>query len=244
MNNKQASILIVDDDQDIRTNVKDILDDLGYRTDVACDGPSAMHLIRSNHYDVALLDFKMEGMDGASLYREIKSIAPETVAIMITAFIENARIKQALDAGTWKVMRKPIDMPELLSLIEEASDQPLVLVVDDDEDFCESIWQVLRAAGFRVSLAQTEEEGLSKSESLDFDAALVDLQLGQGDGRRVLELILKSKEHSRVLLITGKSTELGAAIQEAEKLGVRTCLKPLDMDRLHTLLKQAVSCES
>lgn len=241
MSLKQSSVLIVDDDPDIRSNIKDILDDLGYRTDVACDGPSALELIRRNHYDVALLDFRMEGMDGAALYSEIKNIAPETVAIMITAFIENEGIKRAMDAGTWKVLRKPIEITELLPLIDQASDQPLVLVVDDDPDFCESIWQVLREAGFRVSLAQSEGEGVSKSQTLDVDAALVDLQLGQGDGRKVLEVILQSKEKSRVLLITGKSTELGDAIQEAEQLGILTCFKPLDMERILKLLEEAVS---
>lgn len=240
MSPKQVSVLIVDDDADIRSNLKDILDDLGYQTDLACDGPNALQLIHKNHYDVALLDFKMEGMDGASLYREIKSISPETVAIMITAFIENDGIRRALDAGTWKVLRKPIDITVLLPLIEQASDQPLVLVVDDDIDFCESIWQVLREAGFRVSLAQSEQEGVSKSQSLDVDAALVDLQLGHGDGRKVLEVILQSKDKSRVLLITGKSSELGDAIQEAEQLGVVTCFKPLDIDQVRKLLEQAV----
>src|SRR5262249_19103752 len=75
----KTSILVVDDDVDTCRNLSDILTDLGYRVDVAHDGPSALELVRRHAYDIALLDYKMPGMDGLTLYREIKGLRAGTV---------------------------------------------------------------------------------------------------------------------------------------------------------------------
>ena len=116
-----ASILIVDDDQDIAINMSDVLNDLGYEADIANDGSSALKLARSKQYDVALLDFKMPDMDGAELYARMKKLQPSVVAIMVTAYAESDGVDRALSAGTWQVLRKPIDFDKLLGFIQEAA---------------------------------------------------------------------------------------------------------------------------
>ncbi len=114
------SILVIDDDVDIATNVCDILHEFGYRVNMAHDGASALKLARGTTYDLALLDFKMPDMDGAELYEEIKAIQPSLVAIMITAYAGNDGVQRARNAGTRHVLRKPVDVSQLLSLIEKA----------------------------------------------------------------------------------------------------------------------------
>ena len=129
-------ILVVDDDQDICRNLSDILSDLGYQVDSAHDGPSALELVRQRPYDVALLDYKMPGMDGLTLYREIKKQRAGTVSLLVTAYASPATAQEALAAGAWKVVAKPVDFRKLLGFVDEALGQPLVLVVDDDQDLC------------------------------------------------------------------------------------------------------------
>src|SRR5215475_7162873 len=92
-------ILVVDDDADTCRNLADILADLGYRVDIAHDGPSALELVRKNPYDVALLDFKMPGMNGLDLYREVKKLRAGTVAIIVSAYTGSATREAALGAG-------------------------------------------------------------------------------------------------------------------------------------------------
>src|SRR5215468_5407194 len=138
MNTTQPSILVVDDDVDTCRNLSDILADLGYHVHTAHDGPGALELVRRNAYDVALLDYKMPGMDGLTLYREIKRLRAGTVAIVVTAYASGTTVEDALDAGAWQVLPKPVDFPRLLKLVEEAAGQPLVMVVDDDPDLCGS----------------------------------------------------------------------------------------------------------
>ena len=228
---KEPSILVVDDDDDIRSNVRDILEDLGYRTDTAHDGPSALHLVEQNTYDVALLDFKMPGMDGATLYAEMKKLRPEIVAIMVTAYAGSNGVDKALDAGTWKVLRKPVDFAALLPLVEQAACEPVVLVVDDDPDFCESLWQVLRDRDYRVKIAHTEKAGLSEAAAAGFDVAIVDLRLGEGDGLKVVAQIRSSNPAAKIILATGFPDCLDTPQADI------VLQKPLDLEQMLSEIK-------
>lgn len=227
---KEPAVLVVDDDDDIRSNVRDILEDLGYRTDTAHDGPSALSLVKQNSYDVALLDFKMPGMDGATLYAEIKKIRPEIVAIMVTAYAGGGGVEKAKDAGTWKVLRKPVDFAALLPLVEQAAREPVVLVVDDDADFCENLWQVLRDREYRVRIAHSEADGLHEAESSDFDVAIVDLRLGDGDGLKVVAKIRSSNPKAKIILATGFPDCLDAPQADI------VLKKPVDLERMLNML--------
>lgn len=121
----KAWILVVDDDVDTCANLSDILGDLGYRVDTAHDGHAALELVRQNPYDVALLDLKMPGMDGLTLYREIKKLRAGTVAIIVTAYASSVTTSDAQSAGVWQVIPKPVDFRSLLGLVDEALSQPL-----------------------------------------------------------------------------------------------------------------------
>lgn len=79
------SVLVVDDDADTCRNLSDILSDLGYQVDTAPDGTAALALVQKHAYDVALLDYKMPGMTGLELYREIKKARAGTVAVIVSA---------------------------------------------------------------------------------------------------------------------------------------------------------------
>src|SRR5262249_5382576 len=84
------SVLVVDDAPDTCRTLSDILTDLGYRVDTAPDGPSGLEMVRRNAYDVALLDFRMPGMDGLELYRRIKELRADTGAIIVSAYTNPA----------------------------------------------------------------------------------------------------------------------------------------------------------
>lgn len=136
MTGQAPSIILVDDDEDICVNMADILTDLGYDVDVAHEGRTALDLVRGRSYDVALLDLKMPGTDGVTLYREIKKVQAGMVAFLVTAYAGESTAEQAVAAGMWKVLTKPVDLSRLLLLIAGVLERPLVLVVDDDEDLC------------------------------------------------------------------------------------------------------------
>jgi len=243
MKPEASSILVVDDEVDTCRNLFDILTDLRHRVDVAHDGPSALELVRRNNYDVALLDLKMPGMDGVTLYREIKKLRAGTVAIIVTAYTSSGTTEAALSAGAWQVLPKPVDFPKLLRLVDEVLGQPLIMVVDDDHDLCASLWDVLRERGYRVSVAHDEREAAQRLKDTSFRVVLIDMKLPDADGAQVFRLVRAANPQARTVLITGCRPEMDQVIQKVVEEGAdAVCYKPFDipslLNTLQTLSKQ------
>jgi two-component system, NtrC family, response regulator HydG len=119
-----SAILIVDDEQDTCASLSDIISDLGYQVGVAYDGPTALELSRRQPYRLALLDYKMPGMDGVELYGHLKQVRADTVGVLVTAFAADGTLRAAAEAGIRRVLPKPVDFGRLLPLIEEVAGTP------------------------------------------------------------------------------------------------------------------------
>jgi DNA-binding NtrC family response regulator len=233
------AILVVDDDVDTCRNLSDILTDLGYQVDTAHDGPTALELVRRRPYEVALLDYKMPGMDGLALYREIKKLRAGTVAIVVTAYAGGGTAEEALQAGAWQVVNKPVEFPRLLGLVGEALGQPLVLVVDDDPDLCSTLWDLFRDRGYRVNIAHDEKQAAACLADASFKAVLIDMKLPAGNGTTVFRLVREVNPQARTIVITGYRNEMDEAVQEIMDEGAdAVCYKPFDVPRLLTTLDQ------
>jgi DNA-binding NtrC family response regulator len=180
----------------------------------------------------------MPGMDGLELYQEIKRVSPETVAVVTTAYVNHPRAEESLDAGVWKLVPKPVDLPHLLALVDEALNQPVVLIVDDDTELCLNLWDILRARHYRVGMVHSTlslQDRLGHGETCQ--VVVVDLQLPDGDGREVLRWIQQLDCHPRTILITGHRQEFGPE----QVLGAgadAVCYKPFDIPQLITTVER------
>jgi DNA-binding response OmpR family regulator len=235
----RPSILVVDDDVDTCHNLADILSDMGYHVDTAHDGPTALEMVRQRPYDVALLDYKMPGMDGLTLYREMRRLRSGTVALVVTAYAGSGTTEEALQAGAWQVLAKPVDFPKLLGLVNEALGQPLVLLVDDDPDLCANLWDLFRERGYRVSVAHDEKQAASCLRDGSFRAVLIDMKLPTGDGNSVFRLVRNANPQARTIVITGHRSETDQAVQQMLAAGAdAVCYKPFDIPKLLATLEQ------
>jgi two-component system, NtrC family, response regulator HydG len=234
------SILIVDDEPDACANLRDILTDLGYRVDTAGNGPQAIDLVGRTAYDIALLDLKMPGMDGLALYQRIKQLQPETAAIVVSAFAGSELADRAMQEGAAHLVAKPVDMPQLLQAIEGSLAQPLVLVVDDDTDFCENLWQILKSYGYRTALAHSAQQVRNRLTTKSFDVVLVDLKLSDANGgEEVLCFVRETNPQARRILVTGFPHDVAGPIRALLDDGVgAVCTKPVDFDRLIEILRR------
>lgn len=234
------AILVVDDDLDACQNLSDILTDLGYHVDTASSGPAALELINRNPYDVVLLDYKMPGMDGLTLYREIRQRRAGTVAVMVTAYAEGDAAEAALAAGAWRVLPKPVDLPKLLALVGTALEQPLVMVVDDDRDLCDSLWDVLRDRGYRVCVAHDEPQAAGRLGERVYKAVLIDMRLSQeGGGERVFRIVRQCNPAARVILTTGFRSEMAEPVEQLVAAGAEAVsYKPFDLPQLLATLER------
>ena len=229
-----ANILVVDDDDDVRANVVDILRMLGYAVTEAANAESALRAIDGSEFAVALLDFKMPGMDGASLYETIRARSPSTVAIMVTAWSGSDGARRALDAGAWSVMSKPIDVQRLIDQIDAAIHAGTGLLVDDDEELCHTLWDALNHERYRVSIASDAAAAEKLLASEHFDFALIDVHLGRNDGRNLLSKIHDSEDRpTKVWLISGDAEALRSFPRPGIDLTPDTVMtKPIDLERL------------
>ena len=239
MTPKTPSILVVDDEVDTCRNLSDILADLGYSVDIAHEGLTALAMVRQKPYDVALLDLKMPGMDGLTLYREIKKLRAETVAIVVTAYAGGDTKAEALTVGAWQILSKPVDLPKLLGFVDEVLGQPLVMVVDDDHDLCESLWDLLRERGYRVCLAHDEMEAAEQLTGREFKVVLIDMKLPAGDGATVFHIVRHANPQARTIVITGHRSEMDQLVRRVMDEGAdAVCYKPFDVPLLLSTLRQ------
>lgn len=230
MTDRNQRVLVVDDDRDIRTNLSDILVDLGYEVDVAEDGLSALSQIERRVYDVALLDLRMPGMDGMELYRRIKRVQAGTVVMIVTAYATSETAQAAMDAGAWQVIAKPVDIAGLIPRIDEALSRPLVILVDDDEAFCQSLWDVLHHHRYRACIAHDVEDAVERLKQRSFNVALVDVRLPGCDGREVAARIRAEYAGIRTMLVTAFRTEMMPTAERTRADDVdAVCFKPLDV---------------
>jgi DNA-binding response OmpR family regulator len=133
------SILVVDDDQELRENIREILDDAGFAVTVAASGEEALDCLERQSFDVILLDLIMPGLGGKEVLPLIKRLSPPVKVIMITAFatIENA--VSAMRKGADDYLTKPFKVDELLMAVrrclEEARLQKCHSVIDVEDTF-------------------------------------------------------------------------------------------------------------
>ena len=133
------SILVVDDDQELRENIREILDDAGFAVTVAASGEEALDCLERQPFDVILLDLIMPGLGGKEVLPLIKRQSPSVKVIMITAFatIENA--VSAMRKGADDYLTKPFKVDELLMAVrrclEEARLQKCHSVIDVEDTF-------------------------------------------------------------------------------------------------------------
>ena len=108
------AVLVVEDDRDFARNLVDFLQLQGYVTDYAADASSAMHLLRSNEYELVVLDLMLPGQDGLTLCRRIRGELHSRVPIvMLTAKDELDTKISAFDIGADDYVVKPAALREI-----------------------------------------------------------------------------------------------------------------------------------
>lgn len=115
----KVSILIVEDDEDIRCLFDYILSKAGYSVESVDDGFKALEKIRENEFHIAILDYILPEMRGNQLAEEIKKIRPNMKIVFITGFPEFAdEINNELGALSQYALKKPVTQETLLQTIK------------------------------------------------------------------------------------------------------------------------------
>ncbi len=122
MATKPKRVLIVQDDAESRTLIRDLLKTAGYEPAEAGDGPEGLAKAERLHPDMILLDVRLPGLDGYAVCRDLKA-KPETThipVIFVTAVADDDLNRLAFEAGAMACIMKPFRYEALLAVIEAA----------------------------------------------------------------------------------------------------------------------------
>jgi DNA-binding response OmpR family regulator len=122
------SILIVDDEQNLRKSLAMILQREGYSVTTAASANEAHQLLQAGAFDLAFFDIKMPEKSGLTLLSEIRELYPDMPVVLLTAFASLESAIEAVRIGADDYLLKPIDPPVILTRIKQVLEkhkQPL-----------------------------------------------------------------------------------------------------------------------
>lgn len=118
MSDNKKKILVVDDEDALRTVLSSELAGEGYDVETASDGDEAITVVQAKPFDLVLLDIKMPKVDGFEVLKFLKSKYPNIKVIMLTGFADLKNAIESKKLGAEDFVSKPYDLVDLLTTIE------------------------------------------------------------------------------------------------------------------------------
>jgi signal transduction histidine kinase/DNA-binding response OmpR family regulator/HPt (histidine-containing phosphotransfer) domain-containing protein len=238
-------VLIVDDLDISRQMLRDILLAWGFQVEEAASGAQALAALRAANdanrdFELVLLDWKMPGLDGVQVTREIREMVRRTeirsapVVIMVTAFSREKLLSAAGDAIPDDILVKPVMPSTLLEALtrlqggntDQISEKqrPLlagmaasirgarILLVEDNEVNQMVAREYLESSGLQVTVVNNGREGVEAVRKTRYDAVLMDLQMPEMSGIEATRLIRQDARFVDLPIIA-----MTAAVQERER---------------------------
>jgi DNA-binding response OmpR family regulator len=119
MTQSLVHILVVDDERNIRNNLRTLLEADGYKVDVAGNGDDGLQQVKEGRYDIVFVDIQMPKMDGLELLRYLRGIRPKMPVVMLTAYGSAKRAVEAMKLGAVDFLEKPFDPKAIQLLCQE-----------------------------------------------------------------------------------------------------------------------------
>jgi len=116
-----SRILVADDEESMRWVLSKALRKKGFTVDLARDGDEALRLIRSESYDLAILDIKMPGVSGLDLLDKVRELKGDLLVVIMTAEAGMKNAVEAMKRGAYDYLTKPFDLDVMDAIVEKAN---------------------------------------------------------------------------------------------------------------------------
>ena len=117
---EQVSVLVIENEKDIRLLLADILTSGGHRVASASDGIEALQLFKEDYFDLVLTDLGMPAMSGWEVASTIKKMAPDVIVAIVTGWGSPLDHRELEKNGVDMVVNKPFRVSQILNLVQEA----------------------------------------------------------------------------------------------------------------------------
>lgn len=209
-----ATILIVDDEKNIRTHLATYVRSLGHTADTAADAPAALASLTRHDTDIVLSDVRMAGMDGLALLRETRSRWPEAVVVLMTAYATVAEAVEAMRAGAYDYLVKPFSLDQVGLLLAR------VLEVQSLRRENRTLRRVLAEPALLESASGVMQRALATARQAATSDVTVLLTGESGTGKNVLAAAMhRWSQRSDGPFVTIACTTLADHLLESELFG-------------------------
>ncbi len=235
---RRGCVLIVDDQMGLAENIAEVLQGVGFQTEVAGSAEEGLERVARGGITAVVTDFKLPGASGAQLIEELRRRGERIPVLMMSAYTDEGTIDQSRAAGAWLFLPKPVPLSTLIDAFESLARQPATaLLVDDEEHLAQNLAEALTAVGHEVVVTHSAAEALAQNRRVH--TAVLDVRLPDGTGLDVARQLRARDPAIQILFISGYADTLEperrAAVPDADALE-----KPLDPGRVISWVQLAV----
>ena len=250
----KGTILVIDDEEEIRLILHTLLTDAGYSVRMAVDGDVALDMLRSEPAEVIIVDYRMPEMDGLEFLEAIWTFSPKPKTIMLTG---NASVDMAMEAvrhGVVTIVNKPFIAEDLLRLVsctmdearelrKKPSDSAILRIeseelLEETRNFFDSMINQMNHFIAPISIPSGSEEqtfgygeaGLSK---LAYKVSIIDVKLHDRESARS-GLFVDDGQKAMLLTLINSLCPDGKTIKLQPVSGGITFGKLFPLSRLHS----------
>ena len=194
MEEAKGTILIVDDEESIRSIISRRLESEGYSCEVASDGKEALWKAFIKDFDLVLMDIRMPGMSGMEALPQMVTHHPDTCVLMLTAVIDADTAIEAMKLGAYDYVTKPFDLDDLTMRVDKALERRRLILEKREYDV--NLEQKLRQQTEQMHQYYQEAIQALSREHLALEESEVESKPQQGKASSGKETAAKSGEPS------------------------------------------------
>ncbi len=112
-------ILVIEDDEEMRSLLRDFFEEEGFETDSVSNGSEAFRMLVREIFDIVITDIRMPGLTGLDIIPGVRKLQPETFIIVITAFGSEEVYRKAMERGANSYLEKPLRFMKLKEMVHE-----------------------------------------------------------------------------------------------------------------------------
>lgn len=243
-------LLVVDDEAGICESIKQIFTYVGFSVFTATTAKKALKIIDRDKPKIIFLDILMPDVDGIDLLKQIKSIDPKAIVIMVTARQDEEAKEKSLKAGADEFITKPFSHNYLrdvvLQKIKDVLDKgghmqkPSILIVDDEKEARDNLKNYIEPR-FVCDIEEAADAltSIEKTKSLKPDIVLLDIKMPGMSGIDAIGEIKKESPDSKIIVISAwKSSE---AVSQAIRAGASDYIgKPISLSAFGEKLRSVL----
>ena len=265
---KDIRVLVVDDEEIAAEHARIVLDEAGIKADTCLNGADALHMLEVQHlkqepYNLVLIDWKMPGMDGVEVSKEIrKRYSRETTIIILTSFNWDEIMDEALHIGVDSFLAKPLFASNVIgeferiarrnnmALFRERKRADLkdkhILLAEDVIINAEIMKKILEFKGAVIDHAENGKlclDMFANSSAGFYDAILMDVRMPEMDGLEATAAIRKlDRPDSKIVpIIAMTANAFDEDVQRSLQVGMNAHLsKPVETERLYQTLEELI----